>query len=128
MKRILLLIFLVGILGHMAWAEQYGGAAQEPVQNAPTHNWTFTSSVNYSTGDFGTNTTTDTVYVPFTLQRNFSEGRVFLTIPYIDQKSGTDVSAFGGRPFRTRNTGVNNTGWNGGLDDIILGGKLRFFA
>ncbi len=122
-KRILWMVLLVTIGGNVAWAEDYGEPVQEPVHNAPQHDWTFTTSVNYSTGDFGTSTTTDTVYVPFTLQRNFSLGRVYLTIPYIDQRSGTDVNAFGGRPFRTGGPGTGDTGWVGGLGDIILGGS-----
>ncbi len=122
MRRIFWMIFLVGILGHTAWAEdEYGKPAQEPVQNAPKYDWTFISSVNYSTGDFGTGTTTNTVYIPFTIQRNLSQGRVYLTVPYIDQNNTTGVSAIGGRPFRT-GSGIT-TGWNGGLGDIILGGS-----
>ncbi len=121
MKRILLVIFLVGILGYRAWAEEYGKPAQEPVQNAPKYDWTFISSVNYSTGDFGTGTTTDTIYIPFTMQRNFSQGRAYLTIPYIDQRNTAGVSDIAGRPFRI-GSGVNS-GWSGGLGDIILGGS-----
>ncbi len=122
MKLVLPLVVLMGALCATAWAEQYGQPVQQPTQRAATRDWTLTTSVTYSTGDFGTSTTTNTVYVPVTLQRNLSQGRVYLTVPYIDQQSGPGVQAFGGRPFRVSG-GAGNSGWNGGVGDIILGGS-----
>ena len=123
MKKILLMVLLAGVFCHAAWAQDYGEPGQRPVQNAPAHDWTVTSSVNYSTGDFGTDTTTRTIYVPFTLQRNFSQGRVYATFPYISQKTGgSGVRAFNGQPFLTGQTGGSN-GWESGVGDIILGGS-----
>ena len=122
-KLVFPLVLLIGTLCTTAWAQEYyGQPAQQPTQGAATYDWTFTTSVNYSTGDFGTSSTTNTVYVPFTLQRNLSQGRVYLTIPYIDQQSGPGVQAVGGRPFRV-NGGAGNSGWAGGLGDVILGGS-----
>ena len=122
MKQTFLMFLLAGVFCHTAWEQDYGEPAQQPVQNLPAHDWTVTSSVNYSTGDFGTNTTTRTVYVPFTLQRNFTQGRVYATLPYISQKSGPGVRGFNGLPFRTGQTGTGN-GWESGVGDIILGGS-----
>lgn len=86
--------------------------------------WKFSSSVTYETGDFGTGTTTDTVYAPLTLKRYFDRWDVSLTVPYITQETGAGVAAIAGRPVQIRKGRDGGTTTNEGLGDLVLKGGV----
>lgn len=96
---------------------------KNPEITSETDEWSLTTSINYETGDFGTDTTTNTIYVPLTLTRDLTEAEVSLTVPYISQKSGPGVTAFSGIPLRTSQATSGKKRQESGLGDIILGGK-----
>lgn len=121
MKRIFLIVFFMELLCSFVWAQDEPQKIQQQVSSPSTLDWTFSTSVNYSTGNFGTDTTTNTIYVPFTLQRNFAQSRVSWTIPYIYQTSGSQVSAIAGRPYQIRRSG-DNTQSTSGVGDMLLKG------
>ncbi|MDE2027836.1 MAG: transporter [Candidatus Omnitrophica bacterium] len=131
MKKILLSGMLVVVMCPQAWAQynqENGVSASEadstpaPVPSNPSYPWGATSSVTYATGDFGTGTTTDTVYIPVTVSRYFSQGKLDLTIPYAYKKSGPGVTLINGRGVRTSHA-TDGTTTSSGLGDILLKGS-----
>jgi hypothetical protein len=88
---------------------------------------------NFYTGDYGTNTDTDTYTVPFTLGYSPSQlWDFYLSIPYIHQSASTAVTV-AGKPIRVKKnlTGGKSkiteqyidTASHSGLGDICLGGS-----
>src|SRR2546429_6842425 len=68
--------------------------------------WSFSTSVNYSVGDYGSNKDTTIVYVPFTLGvRPIDRLWLSLTLPYIYQSSENAVVTGGGVAARKRRGG-----------------------
>ena len=49
----------------------------------PSRRWRFGSSVTYSRGDYGTDITSDFVYIPFTAKRYFSAADMSVTVPWL---------------------------------------------
>ncbi len=85
--------------------------------------WKFSSSVTYETGDFGADTTTNTVYIPFTIKRYFKEGDLSFTIPYIYQESGPEVSSLDGKPFQIHSSPAGSKRISEGIGDMSLKGS-----
>ena len=113
MKRILsasLLMMMLFYPGILFSAEQSGT------------DWKVTTAATYETGKFGTDTTTNTLYVPVMLKRYFDRWNVSLTIPYIYQETGPGVAAIGGQPFQIRKTSGGSRVSDEGLGDLVLKG------
>jgi len=94
---------------------------------ARSSDWKFSSSLNYDTGKYGTPDRTNSLYVPFTLKRYFSNAALSVTIPYVRQSSVGQVALVGGQPVRaTKKTVVvaasETTTTESGLGDIMLRG------
>ena len=92
------------------------------MSESPTYQWQFDTALSYSSGDYGTSTTTHTLYWPFSLKRLFEPGDVFFTVPFLYQKAGSGVTAFNGRPFQTNRTVLRTNNDETGLGDMRLGG------
>ncbi len=87
--------------------------------------WLFSSSVNYSVGDYGTNKDTTIVYVPFTFGvRPVDTLWISLTVPYIYQNSQNVVVTGGGVATRKKATGKfaqpATATTESGLGDVLL--------
>src|SRR5437867_10017482 len=85
----------------------------------------FSTSVNYSVGDYGTNKDTTIVYVPFTLGvRPIDRLWLSLTLPYIYQSSQNVVVTAGGVAARKRGGGKfaapERSTSESGLGDLLL--------
>lgn len=89
------------------------------------------ASATYETGDFGTATTTNTLFVPFTFRYLGDSFDLGLTIPFIWQETSGAVSAIEGRPVQIREEGEQVRGRRAedirreaaGLGDIVLKGR-----
>jgi len=93
--------------------------------NPPT--WQFAFTPNYSSGTYGTSTTTDIVYAPFMIQRLFRDGDVAVVIPFLSVTGNGNVTLIGGVPNRTttsENAGPRVTQM--GVGDIVL--RARYYA
>lgn len=91
--------------------------------------WSFSTSVNYSVGDYGTDRDTTIVYVPFTLGvRPIDRLELSLTVPYIYQSSENVVVTAGGVAVRKRGDGKfarpESSSSESGLGDMLL--KVSF--
>jgi len=87
--------------------------------------WLFSSSVNYSVGDYGTNKDTTIVYVPFTFEvRLIDTLWISVTVPWIDQNSQNVVVTGGGVATRKKAKGKfaqpATATAESGLGDVLL--------
>src|SRR5262249_26434668 len=87
--------------------------------------WLFSSSVNYSIGDYGTNKDTTIVYVPFTFGvRPIDSLWISATVPWIYQNSQNVVVTGGGVATRKKATGKfaqpATATSESGLGDVLL--------
>ena len=122
MKKLLGVTLTVLLISSAALAD----AGTEDLKADPDYeetNWEVSASVAYDTGDFGTDTTTDTVYVPVTLRRFFDIGDIAVTVPYIYQQSSSRVTAVGGTPVRTSSAAADSERSAHGIGDILLSGR-----
>lgn len=109
---------------------------------AADHDWQIGVSASYSSGDYGTGSTTTITSVPLTLRRLFRDGDIRLTIPYISVTGDCSVTLVAGVPNRTEGTCPTETRvirrgnqirvqrrvrqtrtTNGGIGDIVLQGR-----
>jgi len=93
--------------------------------------WQLSSSLTYESGTFGTSNRTETLYVPFTLKRLFSQGDIGLTVPFVVLQTTGETTLVDGQPQRIRRARQSNlapagTVTKGGLGDMLL--KGRYYA
>lgn len=90
----------------------------------PKRNWQVSTSASYSSGDFGSSSTTESVYVPFRVKRFFSRGSISLTIPYVSITSNRSVTFVGGDTGggEFEDNGGGNSGSGGGGNSGSGGG------
>jgi Putative MetA-pathway of phenol degradation len=114
----------------------------------PARQWRVSATVNYSSGSYGTDSTTNILYAPMTVRRMFRDGDVSLTIPLVVISGTGAVRLVGGTPTRTSDASSSTTAnpvgaiaaasgrgkgpgaqplssntTDGGLGDIILRGR-----
>ena len=100
-----------------------------PALGADFDRWSFSTSVNYSVGDYGTDSDTTIVYVPFTLGvRPIERLSISLTVPFIYLSSDDVVVTGGGVAVRKRGTATSTTTRRStsesGLGDILVKGSF----
>lgn len=61
-------------------------------------NWQIGVTPSYSSGNFGTNTTSEFVYVPTSIRRLFRDGDVTVVIPFVSVTSNGSATLVGGQP------------------------------
>lgn len=61
-------------------------------------NWQIGVTPSYSSGNFGTNTTSEFVYVPTSIRRLFRDGDVTVVIPFVSVTSNGGATLVGGQP------------------------------
>lgn len=92
--------------------------------SAGAADWKFSSSVNYDTGKYGTSERTSSVYIPFTLKRDYGYADISLTVPYLRQSSTGLVTRVGGAPVRASGKRTTSAGGSSeaGLGDVLVRG------
>ncbi len=83
-------------------------------------------SATFETGDFGTGTTTNTLFVPFTLRYLGDRFDLRVTVPFIAQESSAAVTVIDGRPEPVEKKGepeeaIRRTA--AGLGDVVVKGR-----
>jgi hypothetical protein len=110
-------------------------------------NWQIGFTPSYSSGNFGTSSTSSFYYAPISIRRFFKDGDVTLVIPFVTATTDGQSTLVGGNPVRVDNsgpgsgssTGCSNSGpgkgncltgrvqgqnvTTAGLGDIILRGR-----
>ena len=90
--------------------------------------WQIAFSPNYSSGTYGTDTRTDIIYAPLSIQRLFKDGDVAVVIPFLSVTGNGSVTLLSGVPNRRTNvsSGLGPRVTEVGLGDIVLRG--RYYA
>lgn len=103
------------------WAEHVSAAdpSDKRPQQATERNWQLSFTPSYSHGNFGTNTTSEFIYAPFSIRRLFSKGDISLVIPSVTAITDGRTTVVGNTAFRVDdNSGSNSgSGGGGGSDD-----------
>ena len=94
-----------------------------PSLSAQDATWQLGASLSFLTGDYGEESDTDLLQIPFVLKRYFSRGDLTLTVPYVDISTDGDTAVTAGEVVAI--TGAE-TDSGAGLGDIIL--KGRYYA
>ncbi|CAG1064849.1 hypothetical protein BAC1_00415 [uncultured bacterium] len=92
---------------------------------AEVKEWKVLASANYETGKYGTDSRSETWYMPVTIKRYFLVGDVSMTIPYV-QTSGSGVTTIDGNVFQISAGGPQVT--NSGMGDVVLRGSYYFLS
>ncbi|HBL17063.1 MAG TPA: hypothetical protein DD417_10040 [Elusimicrobia bacterium] len=88
-----------------------------------TRDWKFSNSINYETGDFGTGTRSEILYVPFTLKRSWGAWDGSATVSLLQLRSSALVTNVGGSPVKVgRGRGSPVTTSYSGVGDTVLRG------
>jgi hypothetical protein len=81
---------------------------------APERNWQASLAPSYSSGNFGTGSTTNFLYVPLTIRRYFADGDVSFVAPTACITGNGTVTLLSGQPNRVDNRGSNSGPGGGG--------------
>lgn len=125
MKRVMLIAAFCLIFGQTADAYDRVDDIMATQKNTPENPWQVSSSLNYEWGDFGTDTTTTTFYMPVTISRYFERAKIAWTIPYINQKSGSNIVAIGGRAYKVNSAPSVSSRKDSGIGDMLLKGNYN---
>ena len=100
----------------------------EPNKSPTPSTWQIAFSPNYSSGKYGTDTTTEIIYAPLSIQRLFKDGDVALVVPFLSVTGNGSVTLLSGVPNRrtTAGTGLGPRITEIGLGDMVLRG--RYYA
>ena len=91
-------------------------------------NWQIGFTPSYSSGNFGTDTTSTFFYAPISIRRFFKDGDITLVIPFVTATTDGRTTLVGGNAVRVDDGGGSNSGTGGGggggsVDDGGCSGK-----
>ena len=100
------------IVGAMVYGAVGAWAADSPDQGpAPaSQTWQLGFTPSYSSGNFGTNTTSTFFYAPLSIRRLFRDGDVTLVIPFVTATSDGRSTLVGGNPTVVQDNRGSNSG------------------
>lgn len=106
--------------------ETAGIAADKAEQGPPLsdRNWQIGFTPSYSTGNFGTNTTSTFFYAPLSIRRLFRDGDMTVVIPFVTATTDGRTTLVGGNAVRVDdnpNSGSGSSGSGSSTDDCPEG-------
>jgi hypothetical protein len=133
------LLGIVAVFPLSAGAEDRvpGGNQGSIDDQGPKPSWRVGGSAFYTSGKYGTDVRTDTLYVPTSLRRLFNNGDLTLVIPYVSVTSNCGVTIVNGVPLRTGGLCPSTTSPTGtfptrvtesGLGDLLLIGRYYLYT
>jgi len=114
------------LLGVAGWGDLVCAADKLDQGPVPSEqNWQVGFTPSYSSGKFGTNTTSSFFYAPVSLRRLFKDGDVTLVMPFVTATSDGRTTLVGGSATRIDDNPHSGTGGGGGgtADDGGCSGK-----
>lgn len=121
MQRVSMIVMAVVVIAIGGlWGESLLAAdpTDKRPQPASERNWQISFTPSYSHGNFGTNTTSEFIYAPFSIRRLFSKGDISLVIPSVTAITDGRTTVVGNTAFRVDdNSGSGGGGGGGGSDD-----------
>lgn len=118
MQRVsVMVIVMVMVMG--LWTERVLAAdpTDKRPQQAAERNWQLSFTPSYSHGNFGTNTTSEFIYAPFSIRRLFSKGDISLVIPSVTAITDGRTTVVGNTAFRVDDDNSGSGGGGGGAND-----------
>ena len=109
--RMVAMVVVMGCWGERAWAADPNDKRPQP---AVERNWQISFTPSYSHGNFGTNTTSEFIYAPFSIRRLFPKGDISLVIPSVTAITDGRTTVVGGTAFRVDDNSGSNSGSGGG--------------
>ena len=94
-------VTILGIAGFLMEGAYAADRTDKRPQPTSERNWQIGINPSYSSGNFGTTTTNEFVYVPFSVRRYFRDGDVSLVIPFVSVTSNGTATLVGGQPIQT---------------------------
>jgi hypothetical protein len=139
LRGLIWLLFTGAVLTNHAGAQERvpGGGFKlyGPEDRGPRPSWQVGGTAFVATGKYGTDTRTDTLYVPLSLRRMFDDGDLTLVIPYVTVTSNCGVTVVSGEPLRTGGLCPRTTGGTfptrvtaSGLGDVLLIGRYYLYT
>lgn len=112
----------------MGWSAELLAAEkgdQGPAPAPASQTWQIGVTPSYSSGNFGTNTTSSFFYAPLSIRRLFRDGDVTLVIPFVTATSDGRTTLVGGTATRVDDNPHGGTGTGSGstADDGGCSGK-----
>lgn len=100
--------------------------AAESVDHGPQpaeRHWQIGFTPSYSSGNFGTSSTSTFLYAPLSIRRLFRDGDVTLVIPFVTATTDGRTTLVGGSPIRVDDNSNSGSGGGGSSDDDCPGGS-----
>lgn len=115
MQRVSVMVIVMAMAMGL-WAERVLAAdpSDKRPQQAAERNWQLSFTPSYSHGNFGTNTTSEFIYAPFSIRRLFSKGDISLVIPSVTAITDGRTTVVGNTAFRVDDNSGSNSGSGGG--------------
>ena len=104
-------------------------ALPTPGWGAEREHFQIVTGFSYLEGDFGTGTTAQTIYMPFTFRYLGERFDLGLNIPFVYKDSSAAISIIDGRPIRIRDDPISNVIelFAPGVGDLSLKGRVFLF-
>ncbi|MEK6633791.1 MAG: transporter [Nitrospirota bacterium] len=107
------LMGVISVMGMWGFEAQAADKSEQgPVQ--PEQHWQVGFTPSYSSGKFGTDTTSTFFYAPLSIRRMFKDGDVTLVIPFVTATTDGRTTLVGGTGTRIDDNGGSNSGTGGG--------------
>lgn len=118
MQRVSVMVIVMAMAMGL-WAERVLAAdpSDKRPQQAAERNWQLSFTPSYSHGNFGTNTTSEFIYAPFSIRRLFSKGDISLVIPSVTAITDGRTTVVGNSAFRVDDDNSGSGGGGGGAND-----------
>ena len=113
MNRVGLGLAVVLIVMGSAWSGSVDAVELLGPDKKPAQTWQVSLTPTYTSGNYGTTSRTDFLYVPFSVRRLFRDGDVTLIVPYVQVTSDGKVVLVSGTPNRVDNRGRGSSGSGG---------------
>ncbi|MDP3091606.1 MAG: transporter [Nitrospira sp.] len=100
---------VIAVMG--MWGLEVQAADKTDLGPVPSEqNWQVGFTPSYSSGKFGTNTTSSFFYAPLSIRRMFKDGDVTLVIPFVTATSDGRATLVGGNPVVVQDNSGSNSG------------------
>ena len=101
---------ILGVVSAPGYAEDKAEQGPPPAERS----WQVGFVPSYSSGNFGTGTTSTFFSAPISVRRYFADGDVTVLIPFVTATTDGRVTIVGGQPTRVDNSGPGSSGSGGG--------------
>jgi hypothetical protein len=96
-KALVGVVVVIGLSGTGGYAADKTDLGPPPSEQ----NWQVGFTPSYSSGNYGTNTTSSFFYAPISIRRFFKDGDVALVIPFVTVTTAGGATLVGGQPTQT---------------------------